>query len=325
MEVMFQPGYWVSFEAIPSGMISEVVLNPEASNLLHQQTYDHDMLLELSALTTPFRNGRDAFPVPNRFGRAVEVAQCEIAYGKNAIGYSICTKGVLASGFCLEPDDEAFKLSHESPLGMFGLEAAQFDMSVSNFLIQAGHRVALPLGYIVMDPHKLEEYIKEKWYGVELGEFMLKGLSDVLRNGDTPVNYMRLGATAARLNEFDSLTFRRGLESLHYSLIGRNADERAIQAVVSVLNKQRPSPAHCEALYCELMHDSSRLIEDLYRFNSCNIHPTSFDIKDIDHGFICYDFEQGSPLSSVDARKFYEKQLHHSLLSYVLSFGSLRS
>ncbi len=208
----------VEAAAFPESAIKDIVINEGARQFLDPRYYgilSPDFLLSLARFTIPFEEGT-SFPhskkilVPREFGRGLILGDCRIPYGLTGakiMGTTITSKGNGPSGQHYPlgvKQAELTYLNSRDPIGFLGDRSAQQDMDGSNILLKHQARSSLCLGYLILDPDKLKQFIAETWGTLRPSETLLSymhgAIDQVVRDGQQPAILFRLGGVRHRLD-----------------------------------------------------------------------------------------------------------------------------
>ncbi|MFA9289066.1 MAG: hypothetical protein ACEQSA_04260 [Weeksellaceae bacterium] len=190
-------------ERLPHNVIDEVIVNPLAVEMLdnsHKALASTDGIIENTFIMVPPGSGDAAFFSPPRWTRTVTIDSDVYPYG-GMIGTVLSGKGCTITG-----SDYLMKRGTitSTPWGYFGDKDAAKDMYLSNLLLQTGARVALPLGYAVINHEKVKEWLQSRWGNNDRFKFRNTQLNTVIRNGDHMAYYLRIGGSRVRLDSKDN-------------------------------------------------------------------------------------------------------------------------
>lgn len=183
---------------IPHEVITDVVINPKTRDFLsdlHRPIASNENLLNIVRVTVPhnfFDNSNEYDPkrilTPHSHGRSIPLAYGGVPYAGRLLGQTVDGKGGLINGkYYAISDDHPINVDwHVDPLGFFGNSDAQMELDVSNLLIEAGGRCSLVIGYVVMDPDRLADFIGKTWgrYLPKTTQTLQRGIDIVKGNGD---------------------------------------------------------------------------------------------------------------------------------------------
>lgn len=196
----------VTVESVPREIISEVVVNQAARDLLPnalKYLTAVDWLANNAAMSIPAVSeaGRTIIS-PASFGRAIPLGFGQIPFG-NTLGRVVSGKGAWMCGkIPAEVERGAdFNFNH---LGLLSVDGAQGDTELSNQLIAAGFRSALHLGHLVFNQVKLHRWLLDKWAKSENQSrwSLIMEISFMQVTSDGGPSYLfRVGGSTERLAE----------------------------------------------------------------------------------------------------------------------------
>lgn len=303
----------VNYKLLPREAIEEVVVNDEAFSWLPQRFHcllDKDNLLSMRVVTVPPKENVSlrSTTVNYQEGRAIPVAQLEepLIYPGGVATY-ISAKGVNLSGPYYH-DLTNIQKEHD-PIGFFGDSDCISDIAGSNRFLAEGGRVALSLGYLVIDSVKLGKTLKANWKRYNYQE-ILNRIEMVERNNDNLAIHIRLGGTRHRLRSTDVIKEKKYFKDNSPHI--RNEIRKGADLLVQSVNM----PTFND--YCQLGNLSASEVADVFKaIRDRNM----LDNKQV---YVIKSFILGFALSEASklARAIIKSNYNTSLFYYPSNAGS---
>lgn len=191
-------------EHLTKQILADVVINQDASAALPQsfaqQVLAEKFLLDNLKMSVPAEVTGQGALTPE-FGRRSDLLyRGEIPVADRFVYGAILGKGVGLSGRLykrwLPPSSDYKKV----PWGMFGSKEAENERVISNILLESGFRAGLVLGYVVMEPEPLRNWLVPLWekHDPERAALINHAINLIKENDDKPCFEMRVTGSPER-------------------------------------------------------------------------------------------------------------------------------
>lgn len=342
-QVLTVHGGKTSYEVVPrlaipeplrSQIISNVVTNDNARGALPQpfaqQVLAEEFLLRNLKMSVPSEVENRGALTPEYGRRSALLYRGEIPVADKFVYGAILGKGGGLSGRLYKrwiPPKSDYK---ETPFGMFGSKEAENERVISNILLESGFRAGLVVGYVVMEPEPLRNWLVPLWekHDPERAALIHNAINLIKENGDKPCFEIRVTGSPERwqwyedwdkeVDNFKYINRRKKELSLAAELLRREAQifphfktyinqgligNHDVIDTLSRISNMSPLEYHDPDVYSKLLVGIiSQNVLGLKRaasiLNSRNIHfeqlaeSLTNTTKDIDFAFVTQDFEE---------------------------------